>query len=320
MPIITFKGKDYTCEKDETVLACLMRQGAFVPYSCQSGVCQSCMLKAVKGTPPAAAQVGLKDTLVEQEYFLACMCKPEQDLEVAVYDASQVWVKAEVVEKDLLNESVLRLRLKPEQKIKYVAGQFINVQHADGATVRSYSLASLPSEDGLELHIKRVPEGKVSGYLHDDLQLGDKLNIMGAMGDCFYTESNPDQPLLMIGVGTGLAPLYGVVRDALARGHRGAISLYHGSLAVQGLYYMDELRTLAEESALTYVPCVLHGDAPEGGRQGDIQRVVQADMPNLKGYRVYVCGDPQIVDGLKKQCFMAGASMSDIYSDPFEFS
>jgi len=321
MSIITYKDEHYSCEKDETVLACLLRHRVFVPNACQSGVCQSCMMKAVQGTPPEVAQTGLKDTLVAQNHFLACICKPKEDLEVSLYDASKDWMLAEVVEKSLLNESVVRLRLKPQHKLDYQAGQFINLKGQDGTSIRSYSLASLPTEDTLELHIKRVPEGKVSSYLHDIVGVGDSLSMMGAMGDCFYTERDLEQPLLLVGVGTGLAPLYGVARDALAKGHTGSIDVYHGSLATQGLYYIDELRTLSQQhEQLSYIPCVLHGDSPEGGQQGDIQSIVKMNLPDLKGYRVYVCGDPQIVDAIKKQCFMSGASMADIYSDPFDFS
>ncbi|MDQ6974489.1 MAG: FAD-binding oxidoreductase [Mariprofundaceae bacterium] len=321
MVMITYKDEKYTCDKDETVLACLLRHKVFVPNACQSGVCQSCMMKAVQGTPPHVAQTGLKDTLVAQNHFLACICKPKEDLEVSLYDASKDWMLAEVLEKSLLNESVVRLRLKPRHKIDYIAGQFINIKGQDGTTIRSYSLASLPTEDYLELHIKRVADGVVSNYLHDVVSVGDSLSIMGATGDCFYTNRDQDQPLLMIAIGTGLAPLYGVIRDALTQGHTGSINIYHGSLATAGLYYIDELRHLADaHPSVSYTPCVLHGDAPESGKQGDIQAIVKTDLPHLNGYRVYVCGDPQMVDAIKKQCFMLGASMADIYSDPFDFS
>jgi len=319
--MITYKGESYTCEKDETVLACLLRHRVFVPNACQSGICHSCMMKAVQGTPPEVSQKGLKDTLVAQHHFLACICTPEDDLEVSLYDASKDWILAEVLENSMLNESVIRLRLKPQHALDYRAGQFINLKGLDGTSIRSYSLASLPSEDYLELHIKRIHNGKVSTYIHDTVAVGDSLNILGALGNCFYTNRNLEQPLLMMGVGTGLAPLYGVLRDALAQGHTGPIHLYHGSLATPGLYYMDELRALSNaHEQLSYHPCVLHGDAPEGGKKGDIQSIVKMDLPDLKGFRVYVCGDPQIVGSIKKQCFMTGASMADIYSDPFEFS
>jgi len=320
VPVITFEGKGYHCKEGETVLESLTRHGVLIPSSCQSGVCQTCITKAVKGTPSVASQQGLKDTLADQNYFLACICKPEEDMELSVADVAEKKVSASIIEKTLLNESVIRIRLKTEQPLDYIAGQFMNVMHPETGVTRSYSLASLPREDFLELHIKRVPDGRVSGYFHDDAKLGDQLSLMGPAGDCFYTDRDLDQPLLLVGVGTGLAPLYGILRDALARGHRGKIHLFHASLAVQGLYYMDELYALADENEqVQYTPCVLHGEAPRDGEQGDLQQVLKKSHPDLKGWRVYVCGDPAIVNGLKQTCFMSGAKMTDIYSDPFVF-
>ncbi len=320
MPLITFDGHQYDCHQGETILECLTRHGLLVASGCQSGVCQTCITKAVKGRPTADSQKGLKDTQVAQNYFLTCVCKPEEDMELAVADLSKGSMAATVVEKQLLNESVLRLRLKCEHEFDYVAGQFVNVKHPETGLVRSYSLASLPSDEALELHIKRVPDGRMSGYLHDETSVGDALSIDGPAGECFYTIKDLDQPLLMVAVGTGLAPLYGIVRDALKHGHRGEIHLFHASLAIPGLYYSDEMNALADQyEKVHYTPCVLHGDAPDGGKQGDIQQLVKSAIPDLSGWRVYVCGDPAIVNGLKQTCFLAGASMADIYSDPFVF-
>jgi len=321
MPIITFEGHQYDCRQDETILESLTRHGLLIPSSCQNGVCQTCLSKAVKGQPTAESQKGLKDTLVAQGYFLACVCKPQADIEMAVAEVAHADVGVTVVEKQLLNESVVRLRLSCDEPLDYVAGQFVNVKHPVTELVRSYSLASLPDEDYLELHVKRVPDGRMSGYLHDQAKVGDRFLLTGAAGDCFYTEKDLQQPLLMVAVGTGLAPMYGILRDALQRGHRGDIHIYHASLAVQGLYYIDEMNALAHQHEnVHYIPCVMHGEAPTGGQQGDIQQIVQSSMPSLRGWRVYVCGDPAIVHGLKQTCFMAGAAMPDIYSDPFVFS
>ncbi|RMH62196.1 MAG: oxygenase, partial [Zetaproteobacteria bacterium] len=186
---------------------------------------------------------------------------------------------------------------------------------------RSYSLASLPEEDALELHIKRVPGGQMSGWIFDELQEGDEVVFHGPAGDCFYLPGHEEQPLLLVGTGTGLAPLYGIVRDALRHGHRGPIYLYHGSLHATGLYLEETLSTLAERNAqFHYVPCVLQGTAPRGGRTGNIVDVPKRELGSLNGYRVYLCGDPELVHALRQQCFLAGAAMQDIYADPFVFT
>jgi len=322
MPIITFEGKQYDCSADETLLDSLTRHGVLLPSSCRSGVCQTCMLRATEGTPPPASQEGIKDTLKAQNYFLACICKPEADMEVGLAAKADTAAKAEVTDKQWLNETVMRIRMRRPDDFDYYPGQFINLLHAnDVELVRSYSLASVGSEEFLELHIKRVPDGLMSNWLCDKLGVGDTLEFYGPAGDCFYLPGKPEQPLLLAGTGTGLAPLYGIARDALAAGHSGEIRIFHASLATQGLYYMDELQALAAAHAnVSYTPCVLHGEAPEGGMQGKIDELLVQAVKDLKGWRMFFCGDPPIVNAMRHRCFMAGASMSEIHADAFVFA
>lgn len=320
MPTIRFEGQDYFCSSDETVLEALERHGVMLPSSCRAGACQSCLTRAIKGKPPAASQVGIKDTQVAQNYFLACLCKPEEDLEIGLATISPKF-SARVIARDQMNESIIRLRFEVPEGFSYRAGQYINLTRLSDELTRSYSLASIPSDPYLELHIKRVPEGRMSGWLFDTVNEGDELSFFGPAGDCFYMPDDPGRTLLLVGAGTGLAPLYGILRDALEQGHQGNIHLFHASLATPGLYLIDELRALAEQHAqFDYTPCVLHGDAPVGGLQGNIADIPAAQLGSFNGFRVYLCGDPDIVNTLRQRVFMAGASMQDIHSDPFVFA
>ena len=320
MPTITFEGKDFLCAEGETVLECMTRHGVLLPSSCQSGACQTCMIRALEGTPPPEAQAGLKDTLKVENYFLACICKPTGDMSIGLSSVSPRHV-VKVIGKELLNESVVQLRLEHPSGFSYRAGQFINLLRPSDELARSYSLASTADDDFLELHIKRVPEGKMSNWVFDSLQVGDEVVFFGPAGDCFYVPGKEEQPLLLVGTGTGLAPLYGILREVLANGHTGPVHLYHASLAAPGLYLVNELRDLAARYAhFSYTPCVLHGDVPEGGVQGNIANLPSQALSSLKGYRVFLCGDPPIVNALRQQSFLAGASMQDIFSDPFVFA
>jgi len=278
------------------------------------------MIRAIEGTPPPESQNGLKDTLKQQNYFLACICRPAEDMTIGLSSiAPRHTVK--VLEKDLLNESVMRIHLEKPAAFSYRAGQFINLLRPADELTRSYSLASVPDDAFLELHIKRVPDGQMSNWVFDTLQEGDEVAFFGPAGDCFYVSGKPDQPLLLVGTGTGLAPLYGILRDALKEGHAGAVHLFHASLATPGLYLVQELCDLASQYRhFNYIPCVLHGEAPEGGRQGNIADIPAQAIGSLSGYRVFLCGDPPIVNTLRQKSFLAGASMQDIFSDPFVFS
>jgi len=315
MPTYIYSGAAYQAAPGESVLDALLRQGVAVSNSCRAGACQSCLLRAIAGTVPAASQQGLKSTLIEQGYFLSCLCRPEADL--VLEPAGGLELPAEIVSLERLTPTVLRARLRTTTPLEYHAGQYITLRREDGLA-RSYSLASLPEEDTLELHIRRAPQGRMSGWLFDEAREKAVVSIRGPAGDCFYTAGKPEQPLLLAATGTGLAPLAGICRDALKQGHRGPIHLYHGALRPEGLYLRDELRTLANMHAnLFYKPVVLEGGESAGIASGAIDKVIAAGHPNLTGWRGFICGDPSIVQMLKKKFFLAGMGSREIFADAF---
>lgn len=322
MSTLIFEKNHYQRNPEETVLDCLTRHGVSVPHSCKSGVCQSCLLRAVKSEPPAAAQHGLKDSLKQQRYFLACACQPEGDFEATLSGPELIRLPARVLSVDKLSRKIARVRLDPKDSFEYRAGQFINLWRNDGLT-RSYSIASLPhTEDFIELHVARIDQGCMSNWIHDELQAGDDLALSTPRGECCYRPENPAQPLLLIGTGCGLAPLYGIVRDALYHGHTGPIWLYHGSRDRDGLYLIEELRGLARDHAnFRYTPC-LSGDTPDG-EDFVLQRAHEAALAQhreLKGWRLFLCGHPLMVNQTKMKAYLAGAALADIHADPFHIT
>jgi CDP-4-dehydro-6-deoxyglucose reductase len=317
--------KSFTLEPGETVLNGLLRQGVAVPNSCRAGACQSCMMQATAGAPSPDSQKGLKDAQRAKGLFLACSCVPTGDLTVSFANDAAQRSRGVIRRVDRLSHDVARVLIDCKEPIAYFPGQFLNLVRGDGL-VRSYSLASLhsppgvaPGDESLELHVRRVRGGQMSEWLHDETVVGEPVELHGPMGDCFYVAGRPEQPILLIGTGTGLAPLYAIVRDALRHGHTGPIRLYHGARGPAGLYLVDELKRLAERHAnFSYTACVLEGptDDPQV-RIGAIDQIVLKDTPKLAGYRAFLCGDPAIVNALRKKVYLAGAKMSDIYADAF---
>jgi ferredoxin-NADP reductase len=152
----------------------------------------------------------------------------------------------------------------------------------------------------------------------EHLKVGDTVTISEASGDCLYAPGKPEQNILLIGTGSGLAPLYGIVRDALHNGHRGAIHLYHGCALADGLYMDEALRNLTRAHPnFNYFPCVSRDEAPTGARRGRALDIVLSDLPDLTGWRVFLCGHPGMVKSGTQKTFLAGASMSEIHADPF---
>jgi len=326
---ITFEGRTYPCSEGETVLDALLRGGVEHPFSCKVGTCLTCLARAAKGDLTARAQKGLKPTLVTQGYFLPCVCEPKGPLQVAGAEDADLFGRAVVTRKEMAAPDVARIWLRPAMPLYYRAGQFVNLRRADGLQ-RSYSVASVPQlDEDLELHVKSMPRGRMSTWICDELQVGEALDVQGPNGDCFYLPGSPDQPLLLVGTGTGLAPMIGVARDALMSKHSGPIRLYHGALDPPGFYLEAELRALAGEHSSVEVHFCLSGDEEaerqatekpkENYRIGFSNDLALADQPGLKGWRVYLCGHPAMVKAAKKASYLAGAEMADILADPFDF-
>lgn len=318
---IRYAQQSFALGENQSVLDCLTGHGVPVPYSCRAGVCQTCLMCATEGTPPAESQVGLKDSLKLRKHFLACICQPTEDLSVALPDDAHTAVHAIVHKLELLNHDIMLVELECLQPLEYRAGQFINLVH-DEIHVRSYSIASVPRLDKhIHLHVRHLPQGRVSGWIHEDLRIGQQVEIRGPAGDCIYTPNKPEQPLLLVGTGSGLAPLYGILRDALDQGHSGPIHLFHGSREAHGLYLIEELRELEKRHAnFSYYPCLSGAEVPPGFTRGRVHEAALRETPKLQGWRVYLCGHPEMVKITRRNAFLAGASLQEIHADAFNVS
>lgn len=320
---LLFCGETLPFQPGESVLDCLLRHGRPVASSCRSGVCQSCIVQG-RGSVPATAQRGLKQSLVAQGYFLACQCPAEEGLEVTSAESLPVH-ESRVISTQALSPGVIRVLVERPAELAFHAGQFLSVIRPSDGLTRSYSVASLPTESCIEFQVALLPGGRMGAYLSETP--GAQLLLRGPAGDCFYLKDEPDEPLLLAGTGTGLAPLLGVMRAAIQAGHRGPIHLFHGAKDADALYLSRELRALGDvHPGLKYYENILPscvenstlGRATEdtAGTQ-DLFAQVKYQLPSLRGFRVYLCGHPDFVQKMKKQCFLSGAAMQSIHSDPF---
>lgn len=297
---------------DETVLEGLERAGIEVASGCRAGTCCKCMLRA--DSPPAASQASLRATLRAQGYFLACQARPTGRLRLHSSEApAPVETVVETIEH--VAADVVRMRLRPAGALAFRAGQYLDVLHPEGPA-RSYSIASLPADGHLELHVRRIPGGRVSGWLHGRTA-GDTVRVRGAFGQCFHVADEPCKKLLLVGAGTGLAPLLGIARDALSQGHTGPIDLIHGGLEPSRLYLRDELAALAAGAPQLRVHhCVLRG-ATRREHEGALDDVAVRLAGPLGETRAFLCGDGEIVRRLQRTLFLAGLPSAEILADPF---
>jgi NAD(P)H-flavin reductase len=236
---------------------------------------------------------------------------------VALPENDALGYTATVRHKKLLGPHHCIITLQCEHTDTWLAGQYVNLRHPDGF-VRSYSIASASASEDVELHVMRMQNGSMSNWLHDALKAGDSIEIQGPHGECIYLGEEPDSSLLMIGTGTGLAPLLGVARDAINANHAGDIHLYHGSREPGGLYLHDTLLEMQQQyDNFHYHPCLSGTSKMAGVRQGRANEVALADFACLQDINLYLCGHVDMVKAAKRDAYLQGADLAMIHADPF---
>jgi ferredoxin-NADP reductase len=169
----------------------------------------------------------------------------------------------------------------------------------------------------LELHVALQPDGRMSQWLAQ--AQGQCVELRGPLGECCYPAGDHDRPLLLAGTGTGLAPLYAVLRNALQSGHTGPIRLFHGAAERRELYRWSELAALAASHPhLRIAASVRDCDSGEPGVSSRplAEQALGGDLP-LAESRAFLCGNPDFVRGMRRQLYLAGMPLDRIHADPF---
>lgn len=311
-----YQGRIINVRESENVLDAFLRQGVEIPFSCRNGTCHTCLQRCVEGELPERSQQGLRAELIAQGYFKACCCVPLGDMKVV--PPAAIFSPALLHSKEMLSPLVGRLLFEPPGNFGYRPGQFINLRRRDGV-VRSYSLAGLPEDYFLEIHVQRREGGQMSNWLLDILQLGDEIEMCGPEGDCYYSQSMQGHPLLLVATGTGIAPVYAVVLDALKHGHASPIHVYHGGSEERQFYLREQWCVLARQHVnLHYHECLSGaGNVPLAMQAGRVHEVAFTQQTDLQGWHVFLAGHVMMVEGGEQLAAERGVVAANLHSEAF---
>jgi len=301
-------GKSINAADNANLLDTLLAAGLAIPYSCRAGSCHACMVRCTQGELLDAKPDALSAAQRAEGWRLACQCRIRGDLALEVFDPQRDGIAARIHSLDWPAPDILRLRLLPARPLRYRAGQHLLLWGASGV-VRPYSLASLPGADEwLEFHIDCSRPGAFSSQARQ-LVVGDQLGL-GELhgGGLHYDPDWQDRPLLLLAAGTGLAPLWGLLREALRQAHQGPIRLLHVARDPASHYLAGEL------AALTEAHPNLQVELP-------VQAELAAALANLqlasRQTIALVCGSPAAVEHFSRRLYLAGLPRSQLYADTY---
>ena len=324
-------GQQFTAEADEPVLAAALRAGLNLPHSCKGGHCASCIARIVSGSVayPGPRPAGITDHEATDGYALLCQARALTDLQVEareVRPAPDVEVKSlpvRIERKQLVAPDVMAvfLRLPAVEPLHYRAGQYLDFVLSGGRR-RSFSIASAPGDGPfIELHVRRASTAGFTAQLFDSMQPGTLLRIEGPLGQ-FWLRTESPRPALMVGGGTGYAPLRAMLRQLIAAGDRRPVTLYWGSRDASGLYEHDWLSGLVPaRRGFEYRPVLSEPDPRlPGARIGHVHAAVLEDHRDLAACDVYASGPPAMIEAIRAEFLAAGLPREQLHFDSFDYA
>lgn len=339
--------KSVTTAAGGKLLGALADQGIFIPSACGGGgTCGQCRVEVHSGggdiLPTEQGHINKREA--KAGCRLACQVAVKQDMEIEVEDeifGVQQW-ECEVISNDNKATFIKELKLKiPNgESVPFKAGGYIQIEapahhvkykdfdideqykgdwnhfgffdvesKVDTDTLRAYSMANYPEEEGIIMLNVRIatpppgrlhlPAGKMSSYIFS-LKPGDKVTISGPFGEFFAKET--DNEMVFIGGGAGMAPMRSHIFDQLKRlNTKRKMSFWYGARSLREMFYEDDYNGLAAENDNFEWHVALSDPQPEDnwdGMTGFIHNVLYENY--LKDHEApedceyYMCGPPMM--------------------------
>jgi propane monooxygenase reductase subunit len=327
-------GVEIEIEEGETVLEAAFRQGVSLMHGCKEGQCASCKSILCQGDAELLkySTFALSDAEREQDRVLLCKTVAYSDLviELLNFDESllsrSIPVRSfntQVTQVQSLTHDIRRLEILSDESLKFWAGQYVDITVPGSGVTRSFSMANPPSQAKmLEFIIKIYPGGAFSTLLKETLKKNDPLEIKGPYGTCLRQE-NRIGTMLLIGGGSGMAPLLSILTDLVESGEQRPVRFFYGARTRSDLFMQDRIAELGSHlDDFSFIPA-LSGPGVEPdwvGETGFVHDVVDRFLKreSVQGEAdAYACGPPPMIDAVLPVLQMNGVESENIHVDKF---
>ena len=323
-------GQTIAVGEGQTMLDAALRAGIYLPHACCHGLCATCKVSVLDGDIEhgEASNFALMDYEREEGKALACCATLQGDVVIEADvdeepDAHNLPVRdypGTVSRIEDLTPTIKGVWVELDEPLAFQAGQYINLQLPDGSGSRAFSLANAPQQPGeVELNIRYVPGGQATTWVHQQLRVGDRVQLAGPYGR-FFVRKSAQQPSLFLAGGSGLSSPKSMILDLLAEGSTLPITLVYGARNQAELYDHELFVSLTAHPHFSYVPVLSDEPADSGwtGARGYVHDAAKAHFANdFRGHKAYLCGPPVMIEACISTLMQGRLFERDIYTEKF---
>lgn len=363
--------KDITVKPGEKLLGALANEKLFLSSACGGGgTCGQCEAQVLEGGGDILATElsHISKGHAKEGWRLACQVTCKQDMKIFIPEEVFGVRKWECTVRS--NDSVatfikeLILDLPEGESVPFRAGGFIQIERPPGLdidfkdfaiedeyrgdwdkfnlwqyrskvdeeTIRAYSMANYPEEEGMIMlnvriatpppSMPNVPPGKMSSYIYN-LKPGDKCTISGPFGEFFARDT--DKEMVFVGGGAGMAPMRSHIFDQFRRlKTKRKTTFWYGARSKREMFYVEDFDMIQRENDNFEWHVALSDALPEDnwdGYTGFIHNVLYEeylkDHPAPEDCEYYLCGPPIMNECVINMLLDLGVEPEDIMLDDF---
>ncbi len=327
----------YNAEEGDTLLRAALRAGIPLPYECNSGGCGSCKFELVEGEVEdlweSAPALTPRDRRKGRK--LACQCRPLDDLVIKTrlddYTPPETRphrFQVTYLGRRDLTRDMAEFRFQSDEPARFLPGQYAMLRLPDVDGDRAYSMSNIPNEAGYwQFIIKRMPGGKASNWLFDELKEGERLEIDAPYG-LAYLHPDIERDVVCIAGGSGLSPVMSIVR-AITGDPQFAnrkVYLFYGGRSPQDICtpeLLSEIEPLDADARLNCETAVSDAEsAAELNWDGpccNVHELVEQTLGDrMQQYEYYFCGPPPMTEAVQRMLMIDHkVPFSQIHFDRF---
>lgn len=229
-------------------------------------------------------------------------------------------IVGEVKYKENLAADVWLVRIALDRKAEFVPGQYVSLKVDVEGVRRSYSVASLPGSNSIDLIVDVSPMGVGSKYIMG-LKTGDEVELISFLGrftiDPDLLPENSE--VLMVATGTGIAPLRPMIEDLLKnKNYKGKVHLLWGMRYEKDLYWLKEIENIHRDYDNLDFKLIL-SQPGEGwpGPKGHVGDLLESMSVDWKDTLAYLCGAPKMVEEINKILIGKGVPDEKIFFERY---
>ncbi len=211
-----------------------------------------------------------------------------------------------------LTDSILRLILKPDVYVDYLAGQYLQIMHENEAF--SYSIANAPlGSHQYELHIRHTRDNPYNQPLLADIKRRGVVTLRLPLGECNVSRLCSNKPIIFIAGGTGFAPIKAMIEQFLANGESRAFELFWGARSQSDLYMDDKvLRWQALVNHFKYYSLL-----SENNQISLVDMVFEQHALDINDWQIVMGGPFDMAYSIRDVLVSQGVLPINLFSDAF---